>query len=59
MERIDNRYKVNDRIKQLGIKKNKVAEKLGISTVWLSYYLKGKKDLGVETENKLLKMLGF
>ena len=54
-----NREKINSRIKQLGIKKNKVAEKLGISTVWLSYYLQGKKDLGVDTENKLLKMLGF
>lgn len=59
MKKEDNREKINSKIKEIGLKKYKVAQSLGITDVWLSNYLTGKGNLSAEKENKLLKMLGF
>lgn len=44
-------------ILEKGLKKSFIAKKIGISNVWLSYYLNGKKDLSFETEEKLKRFL--
>jgi transcriptional regulator with XRE-family HTH domain len=44
---------VKDRIKLLGLKKQHVAEQIGIDSVRLSYYLNNKRDLDVNVKEKL------
>ena len=40
-------------IENTGLKKSKIAEKLGVSQGHLSYVLNGKRELSIELENKI------
>ena len=51
--------KAKKRIKQLGLKKTYVAEKIGVSLTTLSYYLNEKRKLEVNAKEKLRIFLGF
>lgn len=44
-------------IKEKGIKKRKLAEKLGITPVHFSYILRGHKPMTADIENKLKLLL--
>jgi len=44
-------------IKEKGIKKKKIAEQLGISPVYFSYLLRGKKPMTSSIENRLKAIL--
>lgn len=48
-----------DQIKSLGITKQKVAEKLGISNVLLSYYLNNVRPIPEHIEKKLKELLSM
>jgi predicted transcriptional regulator len=52
-----NYKKVRDVIFERGLKKSFIAKQIGVTNVWFSYYLNGKKDLGDETLDKLKKTL--
>jgi len=54
-----NRKKIQDKIKDMGYKQTKIAEKLGVTTVHLSNYFHNKGNLSIEKEDKLIKMLGL
>ena len=54
-----NTNKVQMRIKTLGLKKSFVAEKIGVSTVWFSYYLNNKKELSDDKKLLLKSYLGL
>jgi len=51
--------KINKRIKKLGLKKSFVAEKIGVSNVWLSYFLNNKRELSEEKKLLLKNYLGL
>jgi len=51
--------KINSMIKTFGVKKGHVAEKVGISRVYLSYILNGHRPLSVKSKNKLFNYLGL
>ncbi|MDA3778642.1 MAG: helix-turn-helix domain-containing protein [Bacteroidales bacterium] len=44
---------VRDRIRKLGLKKQHVAKKIGVSITTLSYYLNEKRNLEVNAKEKL------
>jgi predicted transcriptional regulator len=44
---------IEKRIKQLGIKKSHVAKHIGLSPSQFSHYLKGQRDIPIESETKL------
>ena len=50
---------VEKRIKMLGIKKIHLANKIDCSPTELSYFLKGKRELRVESLTKLINYLGL
>ena len=54
-----NTNKVQMRIKTLGLKKSFVAEKIGVSNVWFSYYLNNKKELSDDKKLLLKSYLGL
>jgi|TARA_R110001592_G_scaffold9870_1_gene51852 hypothetical protein len=54
-----NTSKVENRIKLLGLKKSFVADKIGVSNVWFSYYLNNKKELSDEKKLLLKSYLGL
>ena len=56
---MENREQIKNRIKELGYKKSWIAEQVGITSVWLSYYINGKKDMHKSKEAKLFKLLGI
>jgi predicted transcriptional regulator len=49
--------KVKKVIVEKGLKKSFVAKKIGVTNVWFSYYLNGKRSLSLEKENKLKEFL--
>tara|TARA_R110000772_G_scaffold147035_1_gene257484 strand:+ start:268 stop:435 length:168 start_codon:yes stop_codon:yes gene_type:complete len=51
--------KVENRIKTLGLKKSFIATKIGVSNVWFSYYLNGKKELSEDKKLLLKSYLGL
>lgn len=56
---MENREQIKNRIKELGYKKSWIAEQVGITSVWLSYYINGKKDMHKSKEVKLFDLLGI
>ena len=54
---MENYKKAKERIESMGIKKNHVAKRLGITDVMFSYYLNGKRNLSALKESELLKIL--
>ena len=53
------KIQVENRIKLLGIKKSHVANQIGITNVYLSYCLNGKKTMSEEKVNKLKAYLSL
>ena len=51
--------KVKDRIKLLGLKKQHVADRIGVSLATLSHYLNGRRDLENNTKESLRLYLGL
>lgn len=54
-----NYKKVRDVIFEKGLKKSFVADKIGVSNVWFSYYLNGHKELSDDKLEKLKTVLGL
>lgn len=54
-----NYKKVKDVIFEKGLKKSFVAEQIGVTNVWLSYYLNGHKELSDDKMEKLKDLLGI
>jgi len=51
--------RINERIKQLGMKKRAVAEKAGITNVHLSYILNGVRPLTANVKECIFFVLGL
>lgn len=51
--------KVNERIKKLGLKKQHVANQIGITLSTLSHYLNNRRDLEDNSKEKLRLYLGL
>lgn len=47
----------NEKIKETGLKKSKIAEKIGISNVLFSYYLNGTRPMPEHIKRKLREIL--
>tara|TARA_R110002012_G_C11459235_1_gene592598 strand:- start:552 stop:719 length:168 start_codon:yes stop_codon:yes gene_type:complete len=50
---------VKNRIKQKGLKKSFVAEKIGVTNVMFSYFLNDKRNLSLDKELKLKELLNL
>jgi len=51
--------KAKERIKILGLKKQHVAERIGVKLSTLSHYLNGRRDLEYTTKEMLRRYLGL
>jgi len=49
--------KLKQRIKELGLTQNYICQKLGISKSMLSHYLADRRNLNPDTERKLLQLI--
>ncbi len=49
--------KLKEHIRETGIKKSKIAEKLGVSAGHLSFVINGKRDLSIDLERKIRELI--
>lgn len=49
----------NEAIKKLGVTKQRIAERLGISNVLLSYYLNGTRPMPEHIDKKLKELISM
>lgn len=54
-----NPEKAKERIRVLGLKKQHVADRVGISLATLSHYLNGRRDLEINSKEALRLYLGL
>lgn len=48
---------IKKKVEQSGFRKNFIAEKIGTSLTQLSLHINGKRDLPIETEDRLKRFL--
>lgn len=54
-----NPEKVKERIKVLGLKKQHIADRIGVNLSTLSHYLNNRRDLEINAKEKLRLYLGL
>lgn len=58
-KREDDLYRIKERLRILDDKKKKVAKIIGVTDVYLSYILNGKRPLTTNVRDKLFDYLGL